>query len=741
MNLSGVEFPQSIIDAIDNHKLVVFAGAGVSVGEPSCLPRFRELAKDLAAGTSLRPKEFGTDSDGYTIYEPLDQFLGRLPGKQSSLRNNAAKFTNLGTAHNELHESLVRVFKNPSDVRIVTTNYDLMFESAAASLWSDTPEVYSAPALPMGKNFRGVVHVHGSISRPSGIVLTDGDFGRAYLTEGWARRFLVDAFTGDNVILFVGYRYEDTVLQYLTKALPDRSERHRYALVKHDDNEEKWRLLGVDPVVFTQEDQKDYTALYCASKALADYATRTPSEWQDKIGSIAKNPPASTDIQDEDVIRSALKTESHTRFFGQAAKHAEWVPWLIREGAFISLFEGDSPEQHANELANWLINSFLRERTDSVIQVLASDRRPVRHWFWWKLALETKVIDNSPGFGQIFDYLLQSKPWNVDVHALQVLGEQCAKLGDEERLLLVFRQMAQMHISLNKPYSFGDESRTYRYEIETASPHWNLDEIWNLLAGYIDTQGEAILHVCEEIILGRKIVGDSWQRIGSHWDLDSDRRSSIDPHEQDNYPQAIDVVINAAREALAFLGKSVPAYTVHWLHSRSNSNSHLIRRLAVYAIGQLVTFGPGERIRLLISKGLFDGIHRQESFMLLMQEFPLADEETKAEAIGAILNYRDESAEDIEKSSSQVHFDWLLALQESAPESGVFVFSNDALLTTIGVLSIKVDYGTYLGAVFIFSIAVIASSIFQAMRARTTVLIMYLHKQFNQRNLQQDDSR
>ena len=40
------------------------------------------------------------------------------------------------------------------------------------------------------------------------MVLTDKDFGRAYLTEGWARRFIQDLFLKFTV-LFVGYSHND----------------------------------------------------------------------------------------------------------------------------------------------------------------------------------------------------------------------------------------------------------------------------------------------------------------------------------------------------------------------------------------------------------------------------------------------------------------------------------------------------------------------------------------------------
>ena len=51
MRISGIDFPKSLLDALRDGNLVVFAGAGVSMGEPSGLPDFSKLAMTVAAGT------------------------------------------------------------------------------------------------------------------------------------------------------------------------------------------------------------------------------------------------------------------------------------------------------------------------------------------------------------------------------------------------------------------------------------------------------------------------------------------------------------------------------------------------------------------------------------------------------------------------------------------------------------------------------------------------------------------
>jgi len=87
---------------------------------------------------------------------------------------------------------------------IVTTNYDLTRDGCREA-FSIAPNIYRAPALPRGDDFEGIVHLHGCLGdKLTDLVLTSRDFGRAYLTEAWASRFLYDLFR-KYATLFVGY--------------------------------------------------------------------------------------------------------------------------------------------------------------------------------------------------------------------------------------------------------------------------------------------------------------------------------------------------------------------------------------------------------------------------------------------------------------------------------------------------------------------------------------------------------
>ncbi len=60
--LGPIDFDDSILDALRDNKLVIFAGAGVSMGPPSSLASFKELVNSIARGT------------GQEVFEPLDRF-------------------------------------------------------------------------------------------------------------------------------------------------------------------------------------------------------------------------------------------------------------------------------------------------------------------------------------------------------------------------------------------------------------------------------------------------------------------------------------------------------------------------------------------------------------------------------------------------------------------------------------------------------------------------------------------
>jgi hypothetical protein len=186
MRFHDVDLPQMVIDAQKRGELVLFAGAGVSMDAPSSYPNFLDLATEL--GGPAYPIE---------DHELIDRYLGRLVEKGIPVHERVkTRLSDPASRPNHLHESIVRLFGSIDAIRIVTTNFDNHFLGAAQTVFGSGPEVYRAPALPLGDDFKGIVHLHGSVlDDAKKLVLTDADFGRAYLTQGWARRFVQQLFS------------------------------------------------------------------------------------------------------------------------------------------------------------------------------------------------------------------------------------------------------------------------------------------------------------------------------------------------------------------------------------------------------------------------------------------------------------------------------------------------------------------------------------------------------------------
>ena len=265
MFFNGVRLPDEIRIALEEERLVVFAGAGVSVPPPSNLPLFNGLASQIAAGIAV---EAGRE----------DRVLGKLARDGTNVHAAAAQILcNEDTLPTLLHREILRLFGEAPKVRVVTTNFDDHFSVAARKLFrKQRPLEFFAPALPLGDDFAGLVYLHGSghIDHAK-LVLTDKDFGAAYLTRGWARDFVVALFSRYTV-LFVGYSHSDVTTTYLARGLNQSEAGLRWATVSSDistEARENWEHLEISVVEYRTDPGNTVNQ----HQALTDFFT----EWAD----------------------------------------------------------------------------------------------------------------------------------------------------------------------------------------------------------------------------------------------------------------------------------------------------------------------------------------------------------------------------------------------------------------------------------------------------------------------------
>ena len=392
--------------------------------------------------------------------EPIDRFLGRLQNAGVNVHVRAEEALSCEDREaTELHHNLLRIYSDAAQVRIVTTNFDPLFEKAAGAVFDDKPEVFRAPALPLGRQFNGIVHVHGAVSRPNEMVLTDADFGRAYLTEGWARRFLVELFR-NFAVLFVGYSHDDTILSYLARALPGGEDGRRFVLTAKDDSDlQRWRLLGIEPIGYSQPSKKDYSALYEGVQGLANLVRRSVLDWQREITEIGKKPPP-LDGETADLIEDALGDETRTRFFTKEASDPQWIDWLDKRGHLNALFGDGTLSKRDIILAKWLAQQFAYEHADVLFLLIGKHNMRLHPNLWFDLG---RKIWEDEDFSLARDvlsrwisFLLTTIPVHRSSYAFLLrIGEHCIKRGILDSLLQIFDAMAGSRLCFSRKASFG----------------------------------------------------------------------------------------------------------------------------------------------------------------------------------------------------------------------------------------------------------------------------------------------
>jgi len=351
MRFHDVDLPQVVIDAQKRGGLVLFAGAGVSIDAPSKYPNFRDLARELGGPA------YPTDEDK----EPPDRYLGRLFENGIPVHDRVKdRLSDPLSRPNNLHESIVRLFGSPDAIRIVTTNFDDHFGGAAVNVYGFSPEVFRAPALPLGDDFKGIVHLHGSVlDDAKKLVLTDADFGRAYLTQGWARRFVQQLFA-KFVVLFVGYSHQDLPLLYLARGISAAEDGPgRYALTSPT-ADTFWLNLGIKPVHYPERvpPLAPHGALGDCLAKWAEVANLGSLGTEARIkGLVTSDHPLS--LEDEDFLKQSLLDINTLRYFTRHAEDPRWLEWIAELRDFSAIFiSGAILNERSEEFAFWFAERF-----------------------------------------------------------------------------------------------------------------------------------------------------------------------------------------------------------------------------------------------------------------------------------------------------------------------------------------------------------------------------------------------
>ena len=340
----GPSIPDDLLLARDQGRVVFFCGAGVSRAYAE-LPDFFGLASKV-----IKRLVIDKNDPSYKLMQEAGRIEGNvgIPGVISA--DNIFGYLERDFTKRDIEEAVASALKPKADcdltaheilldlattpegnVQLVTTNFDRLFDKCGRNLHVWQPPRLPNPSLP--NEINGIIYLHGrstpnyKAAEDGGFVLSSSDFGRAYLSDGWATNFIRGIFQ-DYVVVFVGYSADDPPVRYLLEALHKTSGKkiNAYAFQSgdHDDATARWKHKGVEAISYSPDD--GHKALWDSLEAWAERA-RDPDAWVTKVINACQNGPTVLQPHERGQVAHIISTDEGAKKFCEAevVPPAEWL--------------------------------------------------------------------------------------------------------------------------------------------------------------------------------------------------------------------------------------------------------------------------------------------------------------------------------------------------------------------------------------------------------------------------------
>jgi hypothetical protein len=626
--------PDEVERARQAGELVIFAGAGVSVDPPASMPDFVTLARRIAEG------RIGWDD---RHRDRLDRYLGDAERQGLDVQTRARnELRPNGRTHTRMHEDLLGIFEVPERIRLITTNFEHFFDSAAAAVYSGHGiRKFLGPALPPGRDFTGMVQLHGSLSQSDyRLVLTDSDFAAAYMADGWATRFLIGVFA-ERTVLFVGYGLNDPVLQYLIRAIPSTG---RWFAFTHDTERLRWEDMRIQPIAFQPAaGGRVFGDLHDGMQRWREYAQASAADHEQSLRELIKEGPPKSLIP-EDYVRERLKTTNGRVTFWQHANTPEWFTWVADRDYLDSLTKEDDRNPDLFGWSTWALEKhfggtrpslleFLRRRPFTPNRLFARalvwhlwrnistmDRAVVRQSVVWLCNQARILADAGRDHAWLVEGLVAGSCCEEALLLLRALTR--LRLADPERLHLAYEDTG---------HAEGEQLPWMSLRVGiwpgTSDLHHYLESHGNVLGA---SRPQALLR------LGIERIREAYQILALAGSTDrsfdwlSYSRVSVAPSDQDRMGDLSDILVLMVRHALDGLRESRPNLLLEFAQVHSRDECGLLRRLALYAFARHPTLDADALLDQARSEGWpRDHWLRPELYLLLRAHYQRASEDAK----------------------------------------------------------------------------------------------------------------
>ena len=666
---NGPIIPNALLEKHEQGEVVFFCGAGISLD--SNLPSFEKLTKDIIENFYQEDERDVSDAMKGGFFDRALNLVENKLTKSIELRKCLFelfedKYSAKGDFDNQ--RILIRLAETyDQKCRIVTTNFDRLFcrviEQENLAIHS-----YASSQLPIPKrNWDGIVYLHGLLPEKydpkelENLVVTSSDFGKAYITEGWAARFITELFK-NYTVCFIGYSLNDPVLRYVADAIAAEKKRGEdwnavYSFCEQE-NSGIWEQLNIQPIPYQKSDRGNHSLIW-----------ETLSEWS-KIyynGMYNKKLAIELCLQYQDVDEDtdgypdglflwAINSTEGARHFSklEIKSPQKWLKLLISNERLVQ--EGDEKgiviSDHAIEyLSYWSLKHLKCPEAMYWIvykQMHLNDRV--------KLQLN-REIKNTETSGAVFknekvlqmwrlvasdcvvaEYKYNDLEVDVWVEDVKKNGLTFASLSQLKRFLspqilckdpaivgefFLGREIDKEPDCLDYNYILGAENLRYLFDEISESDEWS-----NILS---ELSGDFIVLLSDMLRLQSEL-GDI-----NKTDCDIGMPHSISDHSQNAYSEEWLILIEICRDSWRALAVKNPHKAFSIAEEWINKPFTIFKRLALYAATHTDVIPPHVGLMWLLSdehKWLWAPETRRESNRLVVK---LAGELDKA-CLESLLN-------------------------------------------------------------------------------------------------------
>ena len=339
-------------------------------------------------------------------------------------------------------------------------------------------------------------------------------------------------------------------------------------------------------------------------------------------------------------------------------------------------------------LARWLVEQFARNHADEIFRLISKHNIHLHPSFWYELGMEIGRYKETPWDKDILsrwislilytvhEYVATGNQVCVDIKdSLYKLVKRCIDYKMLDDLLQIFDTMAGSRLRLgeNSLFSNDDENNEIppvNAELPMIGELTVLNDVWeNSLKPKLSKVAEPLLDRVIRHLEAQSLTLRNWGNADLEREPASNRRFAIEPHDRNKPPQAIDVLIDAARDCLEWLVSNQAETAAQWCDRHVCSNAPLLRRLAVHGASKRGDLTADDKIDWLLTHSvLHESPIHYEVFQAVRQAYPEVSPERRETLIEDVWAYCWPNAENPDrKITARQHFDWFHCLHKSDP--------------------------------------------------------------------------